>query len=119
MKTINIIFPNQLFENSCLLSSEFSHYLIEEYLFFRQYNFHKQKIFFQRCSMKNSFDYLKSKHLQVHYIQSFDKKSDIRNFITCLDTKKIREIVCLNPEDNYLERRIKESCKKIGLSVKF
>jgi len=119
MKTINIIFPNQLFENSCLLSSEFSHYLIEEYLFFRQYNFHKQKIFFQRCSMKNYFDYLKSKHLQIHYIESFDKKSDIRNFITCLDTKKIREIVCLNPEDNYLERRIKESCKKIGLSVKF
>ena len=47
------------------------------------------------------------------------KKSDIRNFIISLDTKKIREIVCLNPEDNYLERRIKDSCKKIGLSVKF
>ena len=29
METINIIFPNQLFENSVLLNSEYSHYLIE------------------------------------------------------------------------------------------
>ena len=75
MKTINIIFPNQLFENSELLSSEFSHYLIEEYLFFNQYNSStNKKFFFQRCSMKNYFDYLKSKHLQVNYIESFDEK---------------------------------------------
>ena len=33
METINIILPNQLFEESELLDSEYSHYLIEEYLF--------------------------------------------------------------------------------------
>ena len=119
METINIILPNQLFEKSVLLSSEYSHYLIEEHLFFKQYNFHKQKIYFHRCSMKNYFDYLKSKQLKIHYINSFEKTSDIRNFIKSIDTKKVKKIVCLNPEDNYLERRIKVSCKEKGLKFEF
>ena len=41
---INIIFPNQLFEDCSLLSNEGAFYLIEEFLFFKQFNFHKQKI---------------------------------------------------------------------------
>mgnify|MGYP001628061092 CR=1 FL=1 len=52
MKAINIIFPHQLFENSELINSGHETYLIEEYLFFRQYKFHKQKITFHRASMK-------------------------------------------------------------------
>ena len=119
METINIILPNQLFEKSVLLSSEHSHYLIEEYLFFKQYNFHKQKIYFHRCSMKNYFEYLKSKQFKTYYINSFDRKSDIRTFIKNLNTEKIKKIVCLNPEDNYLERRIKETCKKKDLKFEF
>ncbi len=119
MRTINIIFPNQLFENSCLLNQKFSHYLIEEHLFFKQYNFHKQKIYFQRCSMKNYFDFLLSKQLEIQYIESYNENSDIRKFVSNLDSKEIKEIVCFNPEDNYLERRIKESCDKKGFRVKF
>ena len=119
METINIILPNQLFEESVLLDSEYSHYLIEEYLFFKQYNFHKQKIYFHRCSMKNYFDYLESKQLKTFYINSFEKTSDIRSFIDSINTEKIKKIVCLNPEDNYLERRIKESCKKKSLKFEF
>ena len=40
MKTINLIFPHQLFEKSELLKSEYVHFLIEEHLFFNQYKFH-------------------------------------------------------------------------------
>ena len=57
--------------------------------------------------------------MEIQYIESWDVKSDIRKFISNLDSKKIKEIVCFNPEDNYLERRIKESCDKKGLKVKF
>ena len=41
---ISIIFPNQIFENSKLLDESSKIFLIEEYLFFNQFNFHKQKI---------------------------------------------------------------------------
>ena len=45
--------PNQLFEDSVLLKNSNDIYLmIEEYLFFKQYAFHKQKIAFHRASMK-------------------------------------------------------------------
>ena len=46
MKEISIILPNQLHENNQFLKKEFPIYLIEEYLFFKQFNFHKQKINF-------------------------------------------------------------------------
>ena len=119
MKSINIIFPNQLFESSDLLNSNYSHYLIEEHLYFKQFNFHKQKIYFHRCSMKNYYDYLKSKELDIKYINSFEERSDIREFISRINKSQVKEVLCLNPEDNFLERRIKESCNKKGLNVKF
>ena len=119
MKTINLIFPNQIFEKSELLNSDYTHYLIEEYLFFNQYNFHKQKIYFHRCSMKNYYDYLINKNLKVKYVNSYEKNSDIRNFIKNIDSKKIKKIVCINPEDNYLEKRIIKECEKKGLDVMF
>ena len=37
---ISIIFPNQIFENSKLLDESSKIFLIEEYLFFNQFNFH-------------------------------------------------------------------------------
>ena len=79
--SINIIFPNQLFEKSLVFNNNYPTFLIEEYLFFNQYNFHKQKILFHRDSMMNYYDYLKSNGLNVKYINSFDKESDIRIFL--------------------------------------
>ena len=64
MKSINIIFPNQLFEDSLLIQNNNKTYLIEEYLFFKQYNFHKQKLVFHRSSMKNYEIYFDRNQLQ-------------------------------------------------------
>ena len=119
MKTINLIFPHQLFEKSELLKSEYVHFLIEEHLFFNQYKFHKQKIYFHRCSMKNYYDFLEKKQLDINYVNSYEKTSDIRHFISNIDNQKHKVIRCLNPEDNYLERRLIESCKNNGLEIQF
>ena len=117
MRTINIIFPNQLFENSCLLNQKFSHYLIEEHLFLNNI-ISICKNLFSKMFMKN-YLILLSKQLEIQYIESCNENSDIRKFVSNLDSKEIKEIVCFNPEDNYLERRIKESCDKKGFRVKF
>ena len=77
-KKINIIFPHQLFEDCSLIRGEGIFYVIEEFLFFKQFNFHKQKIAFHRSSMKFYESYLKSKNKDVHYIDSNDERSDIR-----------------------------------------
>jgi deoxyribodipyrimidine photolyase-related protein len=60
-KAINLVFPHQLFAESPLLGNGKEVYLIEEYLFFRQYSFHKQKIAFHRASMKYYQRYLQEK----------------------------------------------------------
>ena len=70
--SINIIFPNQLFEKSLVFNNNYPTFLIEEYLFFNQYNFHKQKILFHRDSMMNYYDYLKNNGVNVKYINSFE-----------------------------------------------
>ena len=61
MKNVTLIFPNQLFKNIEWIDRSSTIFLIEEYLFFRQYDFHKQKLAFHRASMKYYFDYFITK----------------------------------------------------------
>ncbi len=115
MKEINIIFPNQLFKIPAL-KKEIKTYLIEEYLFFRQYNFHKQKIHFHRATMKNYESHLVSLGYEVTYIDSLNDNGDIRNLIdTHFDENST--IHCYHPEDDWLEKRIKSHCKKKGINL--
>ena len=116
MNSINIIFPNQLFEKSFLTENSNTTYLIEEYLFFKQYNFHKQKILFHRDSMKNYYEFLINKGLKVNYINSIDNHSDIREFLK--DTKA-DQINIYYPEDNWLEKRICSVCKINNINITF
>ena len=57
-KNCFIILPNQLFKESLFLKRDNTAFIIEEYMFFKQYNFHKQKISFHRATMKFYEDYL-------------------------------------------------------------
>ena len=93
MQAINIIFPHQLFLNSPLLENNNEIYLIEEFLFFKQYKFHKQKIAFHRASMKAYQNYLQGLNLTVHYIDSYNVLSDIRQFHQEIKTKNIQTVV--------------------------
>ena len=114
LNSINIIFPNQLFEESNLFLNNKKTYLIEEHLFFKQFNFHKQKLVFHRSSMKNYENYLLSKGIDVAYIETKNQDSDIRIF---LDKINVTEINIYHPEDNWLEKRIKKSCKKNNIKI--
>ena len=117
MKTVNIIFPHQLFPQSILLENEHDIYLIEEFLFFKQYPFHKQKIAFHRSSMKCYQNYLLKKGKKIHYIDSYNPLSDIRNFKTEIEDKKIDKIKLIDPTDNWLLKRIQKVTKEIKLSI--
>ncbi len=58
MKQVSIIFPHQLFEVSPVFNQDTPVYLVEEYLFFKHYAFHKQKIAFHRATMRRYADFL-------------------------------------------------------------
>jgi deoxyribodipyrimidine photolyase-related protein len=116
MKEIAIIFPNQLHRKSEILEKKLPIYLIEEFLFFRQYRFHKQKIVFHRSSMKEYENYLINKSVIVSYIDSFNQSSDIRNFIKDISSE-VDKIHVIDPVDYLLEKRMKKTCTKYNISL--
>jgi len=116
-KAINLIFPNQLFAESPLLENENEVYLIEEYLFFKQFRFHKQKIAFHRASMKYYQQFLEEKGIKVTYIESSNPLSDIRIFKEELKRENISEINIIDPIDNWLEKRIRTITKNYSLNT--
>ena len=119
MKKITLIFPNQLFEDISWIDAESHIFLIEEILFFRQYNFHKHKLIFHRSSMKFYFDYLNQNGYNVSYIESHEKIADVRNLISQLKDQGVSHINIINCDDNYLQSRInkKTSASSTSSSV--
>jgi deoxyribodipyrimidine photolyase-related protein len=106
-----VVFPHQLFEQSVLVATCDTIYLVEEWLFFKQYNFHKQKICFHRASMKFYESYLQSKNIKVVYIDAFNQLSDIRKLIPYLKTAGITAFEYIDTTDCWLEQRIEKACK--------
>lgn len=106
MNAINLVFPHQLFQESPLLANGFPIYLIEELLFFRQYQFHKQKIAFHRASMKSYQQYLEKNGITVYYIESADTRSDLRHWRKFLKSKQIEELHLLDTIDDWLKQRL-------------
>ena len=83
----SIVLPNQLFEKSPLLLKRNKFFLVEEFLFFKNYKFHKKKLFFHRLSMKKYENYLKSIGFDVEYVDSISEISDIRSLIEKISIK--------------------------------
>ena len=105
MNQINLVLPNQLFKNSPLFNNNSPCYLVEEYLFFKQYPFHKQKIAFHRSTMKRYANFIQEEmNLDVHYIESIDSISDIRLLIANLKEIGVKQINYIDPVDNGFKK---------------
>lgn len=117
MKAINLIFPHQLFEESVLLDNDHACYLVEEFLFFKHYQFHQQKIAFHRASMKAYETHLQSQGKTVHYIEASNALSDIRNFEQELQQQGITEVHAIDPTDDWLLQRLQAVCQGIELHL--
>ena len=112
-----IVFPNQLFKQTILADSDFQIFLVEEDLFFKQYNFHKQKILFHRSSMKFYQEYLLKKGLNVQYVNSYDDESDIIELIKKINNLNYTKIEIYDPVDYLLLRRIKRITSELKIDL--
>lgn len=106
MNKVFLVFPHQLFKNISLLKDAKRIILIEEFLFFKQYNFHKQKLVLHRATMKYYESFLKNHSLPVEYIESDKKESDVRVLISSLLESGIEQIEYYEVCDQWLEQRI-------------
>lgn len=110
-----LIFPHQLFKDTDYLDKDQPVFLVEEFLFFKQYAFHKQKIALHRASMKFYEDYLIKSGFRVHYIESTSELSDVQNLIINLEKEKYQKIIITDVCDNWLEKRIRQT--KLELDI--
>jgi len=115
MKEAAIIFPHQLFKNHPAIKKGRGIFLIEEWLFFNQFNFHQKKIMLHRASMKAYEAYLTKNGFEVRYLQSTDKRSDITVLLSFLAEQNIATIHYAEVTDERLQQRIENSCKTYQL----
>ncbi|HNP54642.1 MAG TPA: cryptochrome/photolyase family protein, partial [Ferruginibacter sp.] len=116
---ISLVFPHQLWEQHPALQTDRPVFLVEEFLFFRQYSFHKQKLVLHRASMKYYESLLNSSRYVVTYVHSTENHSDIRQLIPFLATAGIRIIHVADVVDDWLERRLVSAAHKNGIQIKW
>jgi deoxyribodipyrimidine photolyase-related protein len=113
----SIIFPHQLFQQHPALQKDRLVYLVEEWLFFRQYNFHQQKLVLHRASMKWYEGWLVQQGYSVIYIESAAEENDSRKLVVALAKKKINHIHIAEPADNWLMKRMQQACNKCSIHL--
>jgi deoxyribodipyrimidine photolyase-related protein len=109
----SIIFPHQLFSETPgdavgnqLQTEEI--WLVEEPLFFVQYNFHPIKLAYHRATMKVYEADLIERGKRVHYIDAHNPLADVRMLIGHLSSQGVDQIYLYDVTDDWLERRIIE-----------
>lgn len=114
---ITLILPNQLFKEHPAIHIERPVYLIEEWHFFNQYQFHKQKIVLHRSSMKYYAQFLITQGLSLHYIEAIDELNKCEVLIRKLHSLHVNQIHLVDPIDNWVTRKIKATCKKYSIEL--
>jgi deoxyribodipyrimidine photolyase-related protein len=112
-----LIFPHQLFRHHPALAAGRPVILPEEWLFFRQYRFHRQKIVLHRASMQAYAHLLREKGWDPWYIDSQSPIADIRLLVPELKRQGYTSIHIAETADDWLERRLRISAGVAGIQV--
>ena len=115
--SVSLIFPHQLYQHNPVLISGVKVILIEEALYFQQYNFHKQKLVLHRASMKSYEDLLIKSGKTVNYINHYDEQSNSSLLIKELAADGISNVHIVDVVDNWLMNKLKSACKKWGIHL--
>jgi len=118
MKTAAVLFPHQLFESHEMYTLCDELFLVEERLFFTQFQFHKQKLVFHRSSMKYQFDRFQTLGISTRYIQADSALSDIRVLLK-RESERFDRWIFIDPTDDWLRKRIERTLRRVGSEYMF
>ncbi len=124
MTTALLIFPHQLFaEHPGLASQPDLTVLIEDSLFFgdRQHplRFHKQKLWLHRASMGRYADRLREEGETVDYVGYRAGEPVTRTALADLARAGTDTLICADPVDFILEKRLRTYADDLGLTLEF
>jgi deoxyribodipyrimidine photolyase-related protein len=112
MKTVSLVFPHQLFREHPAIRVGVTVYLVEEWLFFHQYRFHRQKLVFHRASMKFYEHWLRERGFEVVYVSAQSADCDCRVLIGTLAAEGVSEVLLADTTDDWLGRRLAYACRR-------
>ena len=114
---ISIVFPHQLYKQHPALQKGRQVFLVEEWLYFNQYQFHKQKLILHRASMQFYKQYLTQQGFEVDYIEAIDVNNDVRKLIEHLAEQKITTVHFVDVVDNWLDKRLVQTANNTGIKL--
>ncbi len=106
MYSATLVFPHQLYKDHPAIAEGRTVFLVEEFLFFKHYPFHKQKLVLHRASMKAYATELTKKGLPVVYLEAAGEHSDVRKLGSYLTGQKMTEVHYAGLSDDWLQRRL-------------
>lgn len=115
-KQITLVFPHHLFKQHPALQQGRAVVMVEEYLFWRQYRFHKQKLAFHRASMQFYRLYLEQQGYAVLYLNATNELSNLRLLLPHLAAQGITHVHCCEPSDNWLQKRLTNGAAACGIT---
>ncbi len=118
MTEVFLVFPHQLFPLEKLDRSIKDFALIEDELFFSQYDFHIQKLVFHRASMKEYESLLKDIDCRVNYYSNQDFTT-LKKVLIDLKSKGVNKLLSFEPHDYLLKRRLIRESERLNLDIAF
>ena len=110
---ISLVYPHQLFADHPAVLDGQEVYLVEDPLFFgtdreQPLNLHVKKLMLHRASMKRYAEGLEN----VRYVELPEGRCRSDELLEKVVPGEVDEIVCVDPVDYLLERRLKRFCEK-------
>ena len=120
--SVLVIFPNQLFKNHPGIKSGIKKIiLIEDSLFFGDFtyqnNFHKQKLWLHRASMKNYASWLENKGFEVSYEEHSINTDVLLKLLKKLKSEKNLNIITCETHDYELNQRLNNHVRQLSLEL--
>ncbi|MGC6565263.1 MAG: cryptochrome/photolyase family protein, partial [Akkermansiaceae bacterium] len=111
--TVSLIYPHQLFSDHPMIGLGEKTYLIEDPLFFgtdseQPLKLHVKKLIFLRAAMQT---FAKRKN-SVEYVELPEGGCRSDELLQRIISQKVTRIVCIDPVDYLLERRIRRFCRE-------
>lgn len=122
MPAATLILPHQLFSDHPALQKARPVYLLEEQLFFRDFNyparFHKKKLLLHVASMRHYANGLENKGYDVRYIQH-DPGPGMDNLFERLKKDGITKLVLADPVDYMVDKRLQRLCTTNKVALQY
>ncbi len=114
--TAALVYPHQLWQIHPAVESVSNVYLVEDPLFFRQFDFHRQKLILHRASMTEFASALESRGKRVRRIEAHEifESAEIG---AILQRDGVKQVVTHEPTDNWLHARVSRGCSQHGIAV--